>query len=100
MVILHVEFNREGLKTLDYQIPYEDLCYAVADACTKALKKHGFFGYYSSTYTEDVNLRYLLFLKAVGLRNMEACQVMRYGEKGKGDTSVFSKEIELLLFDM
>ena len=100
MVKLHIEYNREGLKAFDYQISYEDLCYAVADASTRALKKHGFFGYHSSTYTEDVNLRYLLFLKSVGLRNMEACRITRYREKGKGDTSIFSKEIELLLFDM
>ena len=100
MIKLRIESNRDGLKAFDFQFPYEDLCYAVADASTKALKRHGFFGYHSSTYTEDINLRYLLFLKAVALRNMEACQVTRYPEKGKGDTSSFTKEMELLLFDM
>ena len=84
----------------DYHLNYEDLCYAVADACTKALKRHGFNGYHAATYEEDINVRYLLFMKAVGLHNMEACETTWYREKGKGETSDFAKEIELLLFDM
>lgn len=100
MVNLHIEIDRAELKTYDYQLRYEDLCYAVADACTKAMKKHGFLGYHAATYVEDINVRYLLFLKAAALRCMEACKVTWYQDKGKGDTSDFSKELELLLFDM
>ena len=100
MVKLHIEHERTETKVYDYKFKYEDLCYAVADACTKALKKHGFNGYHAATYEEDVNVRFLLFLKAVGLRNMEACETTWYQEKGKGETSDFAKEIELLLFDM
>jgi hypothetical protein len=100
MIKLHIEHERSKTKIYDYQLRYEDICYAVADACTKALKKHGFNGYHAATYEEDVNVRYLLFLKAVGLGCMEACETTWYKEKGKGDTSDFSKEMELLLFDM
>lgn len=100
MVHVHIEHERAETRIYDYRVRYEDLCYAVADAGTKALKKHGFNGYHAATYEEDVNVRYLLFLKAVGLQNMEACETKWYKEKGKGDTSDFVKEIELLLFDM
>ena len=97
---LHIEIHREEEKEYDYTVRYEDLCYAAADACTKALKKHGFAGYHEATYTEDVNIRHLLFLKAVALGNTEARKIAHYREKGKGATSDFSKELELLLFDM
>ena len=97
---LHIEHHRTETKIYDYEVKYEDLCYAVADACTKAMKKHGFNGYHTATYVEDINIRYLLFLKAVGLRNLEACETIRYPDKGKGEASNFTKEIELLLFDM
>ena len=79
---------------------YEDICYAVADACTKALKKHGFWGYHQATYTEDMNVRILLFLKAIGLGNLEARELTYHDEKGEGETADFGKEMELLLFDM
>ena len=99
-VKLHIELEREETTVYDYLLNYEDLCYAVADACTKALKKHGFNGYHAATYHEDLNMRVLLFLKAVGLRNTEACVITESREEGSGETSDFAKEIELLLFDM
>ena len=99
-VKLHIEHAREETTIYDYQLKYEDLCYAVADACTKALKKHGFNGYHAATYYEDLNVRVLLFLKAVGLRNTEACEITDSYEEGCGETSDFAIEIELLLFDM
>ena len=95
-----VDIHRKEPKQLEYVVPYADLCYAVADACTKALKKHGFLGYYTATYTEDMNVRYLLFLKAAALGNMEALKLTYYEEQGQGETSDFGKEMELLLFDM
>ena len=97
---LHIEVHRTGDKEYDYIVKYEDLCYAVADACTKALKKHGFWGYHKATYTEDVNVRYFLFLKAIALGNMAARELTFYDEKGQGETADFNKEMELLLFDM
>ena len=85
---------------ISYTVRYVDFCYAVADACTKAIKKHGFLGYHHATYTEDMNLRYLLFLKAVALGSMDAVRITWYPEKDKGETSDFRKEMKLLLFDM
>ncbi len=100
MVKLHIELEREDTTVYDYLLDYEDLCYAVANASTKALKEHGFSGYHAATYYEDLNVRILLFLKAVGLRNMEAREITRSQEEGIGEASDFAKEIELLMFDM
>lgn len=102
--LLHVdivyEYDEDDIRRHHYTVAYRDLCYAVADACTKAIKKHGFLGYHSATYTEDMNLRYLLFLKSVALGNMEAVKLTWYDKKGAGETSDFKKEMKLLLFDM
>ncbi len=97
---IHIVINRKETKEYDYTVRYDDLCYAVADACTKAIKKHGFWGYHQATYTEDMNLRILLFLKAIALGNTEARELTFYDEKGQGETADFNKEMELLLFDM
>lgn len=84
----------------EYEVPYADMCYAVAAACTETIKTHGFWGYHYATYNADMNLRYLLFLKSIGLGNMEARELTFYDEQGKGESSSFNKEIDLLLFDM
>lgn len=97
---ISIDICRDEDKHYEYELKYQDVCYAVADACTKALKKHGFWGYHNSCYTPDMNVRYLLFLKSVGLGNMEARKLTYYDEKGQGETSDFEKEMELLLFDM
>ena len=87
-------------KSYRYAVWYADFCYAVAKACTDMLKKHGFTGYHEATYTQDLNVRYVLFLKGIGLGNLEACELTRYKEQGMGETSDLEKELELLLFDM
>ena len=74
--------------------------YAVTKVCTEALKKHGFTGYHSATYTQDFNVRQLLFLKGVALGNLDACELTYDEENGAGETSDFAKELALLLFDM
>lgn len=94
---ISIDHNEKHYK---YSVRYADFCYAVAKACTEALKKHGFTGYHRATYTQDFNVRYLLFLKGVALGDLEACKLTYYEEKGTGETSDFSKELELLLFDM
>lgn len=97
---LRISFDRGEKKQYSYQVRYADLCYAVADAATRALKKHGIYGYHHSVYCKDMNLRHLLFLKAVALDNYEARTLTCYEEKGKGETTNLQAELELLLFDM
>ena len=94
---ISIEHNNRHFQ---YSVRYADFCYAVAKACTEALKKHGFTGYHKATYTQDFNVRHLLFLKGVALGNLDACKLTYYEEKGAGETSDFAKELELLLFDM
>lgn len=97
---ISIDIDRSEAKHYEYEVPYKDMCYAVADAYTKALKKHGFWGYHYATFTDDVNVRQLLFLKSIALGNMEARTLTYYDEKGMGETSDFDRELELLLFDM
>ena len=87
-----------------------DLCYAVAKAYTEAIKKYGFYGYYSSTggncngFGDVIDLHMILFIKAYALNAMEVrkletvYKVTRGWEHAEG--TPFDKEIELLLFDM
>lgn len=98
-----------------YNINGKDLCYAIAKACTKALKKYGIRGYsVSTTCNHALNREYfdineLLFVKAYALNAMhvrELYEVERYYDYEYPDVydvtlaSSFDKEIELLLFDM
>lgn len=91
---------KEKYETAQYEINYKDFCYAVADAYTKALKKHGFWGYHYSIYTAEFNIRYLLFLKSLALNNFDARELYRSSIEGEGECSDFEKEIELIMFDM
>lgn len=100
MLKVHIVHERSEVKIYDYEIPYKDLCYAVAKACTDMLKEYGFYGYHYSTFTEDINIRHLLFLKSVALDNYDARKLTYYQEKGHGETTSLEKELELLLFDM
>ena len=85
-----------------------DLCYAVAKACTEALKKYGFKGYLKSSgeqYVGDkIDLEMLLFIKAYALDAFEARSISKAWEEPSGwrqaYASSFEKEMELLLFDM
>jgi hypothetical protein len=51
---------------------YNDLCYAVANALTSAMKEYGFYGYHDSTYEDTINVHQLLLMKAVALDAMQA----------------------------
>ena len=86
-------------KKYSYQVRYKDFCYAVAKTCTEVLKSHGIYGYHHSTYEDDINLRHLLFIKAVALDCVEIRTLKDNGD-GLGESTSFEKEMELLLFDM
>lgn len=93
----------------EYTIDGSDLCYAVARACTEALKKYGFYGYFVSTYDscrfgDYFDIRKFLFIKAYALNALETREITEVWSKPKSwqsaDRTDFDKEIELLLFDM
>ena len=83
----------------EYTVRYKEFCYAVAKACTEALKECGFVGYKETTYTQDINLRELIYLKAIALDCIEAVSIVSEDDNWKY-CSDFNKEIEILLFDM
>ena len=100
-ITIKIDISGDEQKHYEYTVPYKDMCYAVADACTKALKKHGFLGFHKATFYEDMSIRYLLLIKAIALGNLEACEVQSFEEiKGEAERSDLMKELELLLFDM
>lgn len=100
MLRIHIEHCGTATKVYDYEVPYQDFCYAVAKACTEMLKEYGFFGYHHSVYNHDINVRHLLFLKSIALNNFDARQLTYYDEKGHGATTDLQKELALLIFDM
>lgn len=94
----------------EYVVDGRDLCYAVARACTKALKTYGIGGYYRSTAEEIVDgdrldIDHLLFIKAYTLDAMEVRELKERWRRSwhswpGADYTPFEKEMELLLFDM
>jgi len=92
----------------EFTVDGRDLCYAVAKACTEALKKYGFKGYLKSSgeqYVGDkIDLEMFLFIKAYALDALEARTTIMAWEQPNGwkhaYASSFEKEMELLLFDM
>lgn len=83
-----------------FHLNFKDLCYAVAKACTEALKEYGFFGYRYSTEYDCFQIHQLLFIKAHALENNEACELIPTDENSWYYKTDFEKEMELFLFDM
>ena len=84
----------------EYTVNDRDFCYAVAKACTEAIKEFGFYGYRYSTESQPIKIHQLLFLKAYALGNMDARDLTVVDEGLDFCKSDFEKELELLLFDM
>ena len=84
----------------EYTVNDRDFCYAVAKACTEAIKEFGFYGYRYSTESQPIKIHQLLFLKAYALGNMDARDLTVVDEGLDCCKSDFEKELELLLFDM
>ena len=86
-----------------------DLCYAASKAYTEALKKYGFYGYFSSTCDDfsvnaSVIMERFLFIKAYALNALEIRALSKAWDNPHSWRKIyrtsFEKEIELLLFDM
>ena len=77
-----------------------DLCYAVAKACTDALKSYGFYGYRYSTEWDTFATHQLLFIKSYALDYTESRKLIETDSDSLCLRTDFEKEIELLLFDM
>lgn len=70
---------------------------AVANGCVEALKKYGIFGWSHSSYGQEmVNLRYVIFLKAVGLGREAELMERDETEEKRGPKTSLKKELEIL----
>ena len=77
---------------------------------TEVIKKHGFYGYYSTTggncngYGDSVPIYMFLFVKAYALNALEVRKTeIIWKDENSWPEAVgtpFDKELELLLFDM
>ena len=83
-----------------FSVKDKDLCYAVAKACTDALKQYGIYGYRFSTEHDAFRFYQLLFIKAYALDCLEVRELEDGDEHGLSKRTDFNKEMELLLFDM
>ena len=101
MIKVHItSFDGEDTHDYEYIVRFEDMCYAVAKAATRALKRHGIYGFHVSTYTDDINIRELLYLKCKALDNYEVRELSNVCDMEHGSRSNLKNELELLLFDM
>ncbi len=94
---VRIVINRETPDEMKFTISYKDFCYALAKGCTEMLKNYGLFGFHHSHWNGDINIRHLLFIKAIALDAYDMVDVFwtKYS-----DCSDLNKEIELLMFDM
>ena len=104
-VQVKIESTRQDTK--ECTVDGRDLCYAVAQCCTEALKKYGIKGYTASTggyyVGECFNLEKLLFVKAYALDALDICKAEVCSAPvswGAVAATNFKKEMELLFFDM
>lgn len=93
-----IEFRCYDTILKKYDVNTKDLCYAVAKACTEALKTYGIYGYRHSTEHDFFKLHQLLYIKAFAIGAFEAIELLT--EDGFVYRTSFEKEMELLLFDM
>lgn len=85
--------NTDG-EAESFGMKYKDLCYAVAKCCTEVIKRYGLSGYVDSSLDRDINLRRLIFIKAVALGCTESIACNQETE------SDISRELALLMLDM
>ena len=81
-----------------YIVSYKEFCYALAKACTELLKKYGINGFHQSYWDGEINLRHLLFIKAVALDADDMIKV-EYKDNYEINSNI-ENELKLLLFDM
>jgi len=92
---IHCDYDQE--KHYHFNVPYRDFCLAVANGCVEALKKYGIFGWSHSSYGQEmVNLRYVIFLKAVGLGREAELMERDKTEEKRGPKTSLKKELEIL----
>lgn len=99
MVDINIEYSSSiDNKTYKCSVRYKELCYAVAKVCTEALKKYGLGGYQDSSWDLDINIRRLIFIKALALDMLDDIKSVR--DENDEEKSNFTKELAILTMDM
>ncbi|MBO4520329.1 MAG: hypothetical protein J5787_03905 [Alphaproteobacteria bacterium] len=93
-----VDRDEVRVQKKEFVVSYKAFCYALAKACTEMLKKQGICGFRESYWDGDINLRYLLFIKAIALDCPEMIKT-KYNDRDELCSNL-EKEIKLLLTDM
>ena len=98
MVDIKIEYSGSvENKEYKFSVRYKDLCYAVAKVCTETLKKYGLGGYQDNSWDNDINLRRLIFIKAIALDKLKEISSVWDHNEAKSD---FANEISILIMDM
>lgn len=97
MLAIDIHCDYEEEEHYHFDVPYREFCLAVANGCVEALQKHGIFGWSHSSYGQEmVNLRHVIFLKAMGLGREAELMERDEEEENRGPKSNFKKELEIL----
>ncbi|MBQ7095055.1 MAG: hypothetical protein IJN80_01175 [Clostridia bacterium] len=97
-ITLQITLLRDQTLHYTFSLSYKALCYAVAKACTQVIKTFGLFGYHQAVYEWDMNLRYLLFIKAIALDCLDTLSLS--SKDGRPFASSLQNELQLLLAEM
>ena len=89
----------DDTRQYNFTVMYRDLCYAVAKCFTDVLKEHGVMGYHYGTYTDDINIRELLIIKAYALGILSNYTSLSKVPEYKYDFT-YEEELQLLMMDM
>ncbi len=107
-IILDIElksdFDDED-KSYHYQVPFFDMCYAVAKAATLVLKQTGVIGYHYLGETDAIDIHHFLYIKYLGVFEKPIPLIpINYNPESKyssGDRiTSLEDEIALLQFEM
>ncbi len=92
---IRIETHYEDEEQFDFTVSYKEFALAVADGCIKALKRHGFFGWEKSNYGHQLDLKQIIYLKAIGKDRLPDIEMTCPYEK-EGEVTSFEKEMDIL----
>ena len=95
-VIIHIRHGKT--KIYKFGIRYQKMCFIVARACMEMIKKHGLYYYFRSS-AEDLNLRSLMFIKAIAMNRMDVFDIKKLDNEDDWASS-FEDEIAFLVEEM
>ena len=105
-ILLDIEADYNcGEKLYQYQVPFFDMCYAVAKAASAVISETGILGYHFLSERDKIDIHHLLYIKYLGIFRRPFPYSDYLPEDGhmnslRGKNSLFADEIELLRFEL